>query len=234
MFIAYAAGAEGTVLKTLVYIPKKGQLEPDKKQLSLFLSCGKSEESAVCGEACRLLKGALAPRAAARFFALEGARLKGTEVVLSGNDIARHLSGCDGLWLMAATVGAEADALIERLKTHSLALYHAADTAASLAVETLCDEVEQKLREQAQAEGKALTPRFSCGYGDFPLTQQTALLGLLDAFKTAGITLGADLSLHPFKSVTAVMGVGESAEGTPFHCSDCRFNGVCSHKLCAR
>lgn len=204
------------------------------KELSLALTAGKEERLEVALRAAEILRETLRPRTAVRIFLLCGNRIDGTQIELQGCDIAAHLQGCHSVALLAATVGAEVDDAIERLKACDLALAHAVDYGAAIAVEKLCDNTENLLRKQVKADGNALTPRFSCGYGDFPLCQQTQLLGLLAAFKTVGIAEGGDFTMYPSKSVTAVMGIGKGVSGIKFDCKNCRYNTVCQHKLCAR
>lgn len=59
-----------------------------------------------------------------------------------------------------------------------------------------------------------LRPRFSPGYGDFPLDCQQRLLDSLEAGKRIGIKLTDSLLMMPSKSVTAVMGVSKK----PYRC----------------
>ena len=57
-------------------------------------------------------------------------------------------------------------------------------------------------------------PRFSPGYGDFPLECQGMLLEALEAGKRIGIKLTDSLLMMPSKSVSAVMG----ASRKPYRC----------------
>ena len=49
--------------------------------------------------------------------------------------------------------------------------------------------------------------RFSCGYADFPLEQQTDFMRLLDMGRKLGVYIGANMLMTPQKTVTAVIGV---------------------------
>ena len=79
--------------------------------------------------------------------------------------------------------------------------------AAAAMLEDYCDRINEEIRENYEKQGYYLRPRFSPGYGDFPLDCQPALLAGLDAGKRIGITLTDSLLMAPSKSVTAVMGV---------------------------
>ena len=90
----------------------------------------------------------------------------------AGNDIARHLRGCDAMVLMAVTLGSGADTLMRRLELTDIALAAVVDAMASAVMEELCNALEAEIRTSVQAQGHYLTGRFSPGYGDCPLNLQ--------------------------------------------------------------
>ena len=91
-------------------------------------------------------------------------------------------------------------------------------------VEAAADDTEAMLRE----EGLILTPRFSPGYGDIPLSVQTDLFRVLDCPRRIGLTLTSSLLMSPAKSVTAFIGVRGSGEALP-SASPC---SLCSQTDC--
>ena len=96
------------------------------------------------------------------------------------------------------------------------------EACAAAAIESFCDEVEEELRRSVEPEGLFLRPRYSPGYGDFPIQWQKTLLQLLDAPKTIGLTATESCMLAPSKSVTAVIGL--TTDRTDCHirkCMDC-------------
>ena len=98
----------------------------------------------------------------------------------AGNDIARHLRGCDAMVLMAVTLGSGADTLMRRLELTDIALAAVVDAMASAVMEELCNALEAEIRTSVQAQGHYLTGRFSPGYGDCPLTLQQPFAIALD------------------------------------------------------
>ncbi len=131
----------------------------------------------------------------------------GASVCLDGHRIesvalARNLSGADRAFLMAVTLGVGVDRLLRRLSQVSGAELAVADGYASALCEALCDEVSDIL-----ADGMPARPRFSPGYGDFPLCEERWLLSSLDGGRLLGIALGESMLMTPVKSVTAVMGI---------------------------
>ena len=77
-------------------------------------------------------------------------------------------------------------------------------------IESVADDLSDEISD---AEGGRTTRRFSCGYADFPLEQQTDFMRLLDMGRKLGVFIGADYLMTPQKTVTAVIGVrGEREE----------------------
>lgn len=124
---------------------------------------------------------------------------------LLGKDIALHLTGCTEAVLFAATLSAQTDALIRRTEVTDMTRALMYDAVAGAAVERVCNELEQALQEKYGYP--YYTARFSAGYGDFPITQQSELVQLLDAGRKIGLTVTPHHTLLPMKSVTAVMGM---------------------------
>ena len=65
-----------------------------------------------------------------------------------------------------------------------------------------CDIFNNELKET-----HVTRPRFSPGYGDFPLEFQKDIFNLLSPNKRIGLTLNNSLLMSPTKSVTAVVGI---------------------------
>ncbi len=131
----------------------------------------------------------------------------GDTFALTGKSIAKHLQGCVGAIILAATVGEEIEGEIERLfKTGNYAAAVILDAAATAAAEQTADAAEKVIRKEKAAAGLAMKPRFSPGYGDFPLTEQPAFITMSHAEKI-GISLSENLMLMPRKSITAIIGL---------------------------
>lgn len=118
-------------------------------------------------------------------------------------DLERYLSGCSRLALFAATAGLGIDRLIARYNRLSPARAAVTQALGAALVEEWCNIVHSRLT----AQYGALTARFSCGYGDLPLTLQRDIFAALDVTRKIGITLSADCFMTPSKSVTAIVGI---------------------------
>lgn len=147
--------------------------------------------------------------------------------ILSGEDIARHLSGCHKVAVMAVTLGASVDELIRKYQSGDVARAVITDAEASAAVEVLCDCVQ---REIESASGERTTTRFSPGYGDYPLTLQQDVLDFVDAGRKIGLFTGAGGMMTPSKSVTAVVGIGNDGPSRSAGCAECGMKDTCANR----
>ena len=167
------------------------------------------------------------PRSVVRRFGLDGMRLEGTDFFFEGEDIRKHLSGCGAVFLLAATLGAQPERELMRLSEKSACEALLFDTACSCAVECYCDEICEDLQRDCPT---ALTARFSCGYGDFPLGAQREICRLLRTDTQIGLCCDESLLLTPRKSVTAVVGI--TARPAPANAREGCGCGKQSHSQC--
>ena len=116
--------------------------------------------------------------------------------------LSRNLAGCPEAYILAVTIGAQVDRLLLRLSAVSPTDRFITDALASSAAESLCEYASHRL-----ASGLKCRPRFSPGYGDFPISFQPQVLDRLNAAQFLGITLTDALMMVPSKSITAVMGI---------------------------
>ena len=204
-------------------------LEADRREIYRYLGLRGREPDAgtaqTVEEAVAALESAVEPKQVSRRFPLKrdgdgGLDIEGLRV--QSTALSRNLSGCDEVYLMAATLGLGPDRLIARAQASgAMHLAVALQAASAAMIEAWCDEVNDGLRREAGARGKVLRPRFSPGYGDFPLDAQTGLFRLLGVQKTIGVTLTDSLLMLPTKSVTAVIGIGDEAVPCPTKCAAC-------------
>ncbi|MBQ4282444.1 MAG: methionine synthase, partial [Lachnospira sp.] len=137
----------------------------------------------------------------------QGVALKGTNLVLFGESIKEHLKDCKKAVLMAVTISADVDRLLRVTQLENMAEAVVIDSLASVAVEQVCDKVEEKIKEEFMSG--YMTFRFGVGYGDFPITQQKDFVKVLQADKYIGLHVTSSGILTPTKSVTAVIGLSE-------------------------
>lgn len=160
----------------------------------------------------------------------KGIRLQNSNTVFSGESIKRHLKGAAKCALLAATLGASVERELGALQYKDMAgavIFNAACTALT---EQVADRCCRKIAEEALISGYTAGPRYSPGYGDFPLSYQREILSFLDASRKLGITLTDSLLMVPRKSVTAVVGLFRDEKATPGGCGVCDMRGKCEYE----
>ena len=78
---------------------------------------------------------------------------------------------------------------------------------AAAELEEYCDEQQKKISTELEKSGLYLRPRFSPGYGDFPIEFQEPIMRMLDCAKKIGLTMTDSYMMSPTKSVTAIIGI---------------------------
>lgn len=150
---------------------------------------------------------------------------------LIGEDIARHLNGCDECVLLACTLGAAVDSAQRAANASDMAYAVVLDALASVCAEHTADEAERLLRETAESEEMYLTSRFSPGYGDYPIEVQNGLLDLLDSPRRIGLCATSTHLLTPRKSITALLGLSrQPVKGYRAGCAHCALKERCAYR----
>jgi len=160
----------------------------------------------------------------------DGIYLAGADAVFCGQDISEHLQGCEKAVVMAATLGAETDRLIAKLKYADITRCLVMDACATQLIEEYCDRIESEIRKKAADSGLMAARRFSPGYGDFSLEIQPKILGLLHAETKIGLTCTDSLILLPRKSVTAIIGLGKNLPVARGGCGNCEMQDTCNYR----
>ena len=130
----------------------------------------------------------------------------------SSRDLRKNLSGCDSIVLFAATVGLTLDRLIARYGAVSPTKSLIFDAIGAERIESLCDAFNREISQSAAAQGYKTRPRFSAGYGDFPIEAQNDIFTALACPSKIGLSLGSNLLMSPSKSVTAIIGLSKKQE----------------------
>lgn len=178
-----------------------GSAEPDERTREFAESC--LEE---------LMKAA-SPRSCSRLFPLRIASdgtLDFSCFTVKSRQLRKNLEGCGEAFLFAATLGTGVDFLLRRYSRLSMSRAVVLQAASSALLEAYCSQENERLKKEARERGSYLRPRFSPGYGDFPLEAQKGIFRALQVEKQIGITLTDRLLMAPSKSVTAVIGAGRT------------------------
>ena len=139
---------------------------------------------------------------------------------VESKDLCKNLEGCREIVVFAATLGSEADRLIKKYSVTDMSKAVVMQACAAAKLEEFCDNIQKRLGY--------MRPRFSPGYGDFPLEYQKLILQLLEAPKKIGLSMTEASMLVPTKSVTAIIGIHNIDE-------NCQKSGceICNKMDCA-
>ncbi len=156
--------------------------------------------------------------------------LLGSTLVLKDMDIINHLAGSKKCLIMAATLGAEVDRRIAYYTRINITKGLIMDACATTAIENLCDELQTQIMKKALDDNLHITNRYSPGYGDFSIDNQSNILNVLDSYKKIGLSVTESNIMLPRKSVTALIGLGEIVNSKPNDkCMNCK-NSNCDFR----
>lgn len=137
---------------------------------------------------------------------------------VKSSSLKKNLEDCHSFILFAATVGIELDRLIARYGRTSPSKALMMQAIGAERIEGLCDKFTEFISE----EYGTVAPRFSPGYGDFPLSMQKDFFSVLQPSRKIGLTLNSSMLMSPSKSVTAIIGISDKSKQVKNHsCSEC-------------
>ncbi len=108
--------------------------------------------------------------------------------------------GSDSVAFLVSTLGSAVDRRIDRLKDSDPAKMVLFDAASNAYIEEVTNEYQKRLGLKSQ------TFRFAPGYGDVPLTLQRQIFDNIPETSRMGLTLDGGCLMHPFKSMTGIIG----------------------------
>ena len=160
------------------------------------------------------------PRVVYRVFELHDNQPLDCDVQLAGKDIKRLLQESHACIFMAATLGTRIDKEMKKLQLQDMMKAVLFDSCASAAIEAVCDQVQEELREH-----------YPCGYGDLPITLQAGFIQALDAQKRIGLHVNESSLLVPMKSVTAIIGIADRIQPAVLRgCGHCLLAKQCEFR----
>lgn len=119
-----------------------------------------------------------------------------------------------------ATAGGEFQRWLDEISASGDALrLFVADAIGTTIVETMGDYMERCLEEELGE--KKHTNRFSPGYCGWNIEEQFKLFSLFDS-ENCGVTLNESFLMHPIKSISGVIGVGDEVITKKYGCSICK------------
>ena len=209
-------------------------MELDIGEALRYLGAGNNPPEELRREAAAaadLLTRTLRPRYVYRVFPVsltsEGAALAGSGVTLPGNTARRMLEGCDQAVLLLCTLGAGFETLLRARQARDMAQAVLLDACGSAWVEAGCGEAEREIA--ARFPNRYLTDRFSPGYGDLPLSLQSAVCAALDGWRRLGVQVTESFLMNPTKTVSAVIGLSDRPQAARIRgCAFCSMAADCA------
>lgn len=142
---------------------------------------------------------------------------------VKSNSLSSHLAYCKDAVIFASTIGLEIDRLIFKYGKISPLKSLILNAFGTERIESLCDCFYDFIKDESNKQNIKTKSRFSAGYGDFPLSFQKDIFSVLKPENKIMLTLNDSLIMSPSKSVTAVIGLGNS-EGKLNSCDSCEKN----------
>lgn len=139
--------------------------------------------------------------------------------------LSKSVNNCVDLICFIATIGEGVEAEIKRLESQNrLSVAYILDAMGSVAVESVVDKFQKRMRARYRAEGREVSLRFSPGYCDWPLPEQKKLFHFFDSFQL-DVKLTDSCLMQPRKSVSGVFGIIPADMPSPARsynpCLDC-------------
>lgn len=148
-------------------------------------------------------------------------------ISLKSSKLSKTLGSCGAATVFLATIGTEIDHIIKELSgENKLSDAYIYDAIGSVAVEGTVNYFQNRIDVSLSDSRKSTTMRFSPGYCDWNIKEQTKIFDLLDG-EAAGVSLSPNFIMNPRKSVSGVFGIRPGpAETRPNPCT------LCSKKSC--
>jgi hypothetical protein len=146
--------------------------------------------------------------------------LENTTLVV-GKKVAAALRNSTGVALFVGTCGEKVELLSKQLM-HEKHLLESliVDLIGSEIAEEVAAIVHKEIENIAAGSGLKVTNRYSPGYCNWPVSDQQKLFSLLKG-KTGGVRLTNSSLMIPIKSVSGIIGIGESMAHRSYACAKC-------------
>ncbi len=145
---------------------------------------------------------------------LEGKEFKTKKI------ITRALKKATSMAIFTCTIGeAVSSFATQYLKKDPLAGY-IVDVSASVMAEKAAEKIQEEIWNYAQNQSESISNRYSPGYCGWSVADQHVLFSFLPE-NFCGITLNDMALMHPIKSVSGIIGIGNEIVKNPYECNIC-------------
>lgn len=149
-----------------------------------------------------------------------------------GEDIKKHLEGCEKVAFSCATLSLGVDELIDQAQKEDMLMAFIYDAIANAVIEEVRANAERSIANRF--------PDYFCnwqygiGYGDLPLSLQPLFLKRIEAEEKIGLTCNDRCLLVPLKSVTGFIGLSKKEQVNKScnqrHCQTCNHRENCIYQ----
>src|SRR6056297_2412107 len=108
----------------------------------------------------------------------------------------------------------------ELMNAGDLVLGYVVDTLGTVIVEVAMDKTQKKLNEEMSQKGLNTTNRYSPGYCGWNVSEQHKLFKMFPE-NFCNISLSDTALMHPIKSVSGIIGIGEKVRFNEYTCNFC-------------
>jgi hypothetical protein len=144
----------------------------------------------------------------------------------AGRLICNELKGSQKLALFVCTAGEKISKISKELMAgENPVLGYVYDLMGSFIAEAAGDRMQQFIKEEASKENMFISNRYSPGYCDWSVQDQHKLFSFFNG-NSVGVTLTDSALMHPVKSISGVIGIGEDVEFREYRCA------ICTSKTC--
>ncbi len=139
-----------------------------------------------------------------------------------GHDVSLMLRSADKVVLFACTLSEGLDSIITKYKSNNQYLEaYLMDIIGTVIIGKTAEKVLEEIKSDKSFEGNKITNTISPGNCGWPVEEQKKLFSLLpDSF--LNITLNESGMMHPVKSLTGVIGIGERVIYKQTECRYCK------------
>jgi cobalamin-dependent methionine synthase I len=202
---------------------------PDLQELQLFLKATETDDDYPVNVAYREIMSLLADNSD-----IAGGYIirKAEDTPLNlGAQVQGYIRGASHLALFVCTAGQLFSRLAEQYNKNGAYLEaFIVDAIGSLTVENAMNKIQVQLEIVANANGKQITNRYSPGYCNWALSNQRELFEYMINVPV-NVTLTDSCLMLPIKSVSGIIGIGETVKKREYACQICKNKDCIYRKL---
>ena len=152
----------------------------------------------------------------------------GNQTFKPGRTITKYLDDSTQFGVFVATAGEEFEQWASSL--NDIVHTYMADAIGSVIAEAAVEYVTEKIREAALSNGQNISNNYSPGYCGWSVAEQKSIFALLpEGF--CGILLNDSCLMHPIKSVSGIVAIGNQVEWRDYQCGICHLIDCVKRKV---